>query len=171
MGKRIIAILLSALVVLSLGGCSVKKNLNEKIAEKVTESVLEKVAGDDVDIDIDIKDGGIAIKGEDGEEISFGSSKWPDGGAADSIPIFNKGNIISVINSNASCMIILEEVEEEDYKKYVVELKDAGFTNDVTEFSGDMGLGYFASLDEHTLISTMYAPDNKALSITIEVKK
>lgn len=156
-------------MIFSLVACGVKESINEKITEKVTEGILEKATGGETDIDI--KDGGLTIKNEDGEEFSFGQSEWPEGQAADFIPEFKNGNIVSVLNSDGVCLITIEEVEEEDFKEYVKEVKDAGFTNEVTEYSSELGIGYFASLDEYTKISLMYGPENKTLSISTETTK
>ncbi len=167
--RRMIAILLCLIIMLSMSACGVKQKLNEKIAEKITEGVLEKVAGDGTDIDI--KNGEMTIKGDDGQEISFGTSEWPEGGAADLIPEFKKGNIVSVINSDQACMVILEEVEKNDAVKYIENLKDEGFTNDASESLFDDIIIYYGYLDEKTMAGATYNIEGKEFSINVQISE
>jgi predicted small lipoprotein YifL len=164
--KRIIAILIAVILLFSLVGCGARKKVDQKIQEKVMEKTVDKITGDNVDIDTD-KDK-ITIKGKDGnEEFTFGDSKWPEGKAADLIPKFKKGNIVSVMNADSACVIMIENVQENDFKQYMEEVKKAGFTKDVAEHSSTVGFGYLASSDNGR-ISIAYSPEEKSLSITIE---
>lgn len=167
--KRIIILLLAAVMLLVLSACGIKKKINEKISEKITEGVLNKLAGDDAKVDLE--EGGLTIKGEDGKEVTFGSSKWPKGKAADLIPEFKKGKIISVMNSDDACGIMLEEVEEEDFADYLEKIKGKGFTNDTYEASNDTVYNYGASLDDKASVFLHYGFEDKTFSITVEVKK
>jgi len=169
MKKRIIALLLAAVMLLALSACGIKKKINEKISEKITEGVLNKIAGDDAKVDLD--EGGLTIKGEDGQEISFGSTKWPKGKAADLIPEFKKGKIITTVNTDEGCSIMLEEVEEDDFKDYFEKIKEKGFTKDPYEASNDKVFVYVASSDDKKIISLRYGFDDKTFSIGLEVKK
>jgi predicted small lipoprotein YifL len=124
--KRIIAILIAVILLFSLVGCGARKKVDQKIQEKVMEKTVDKITGDNVDIDTD-KDK-ITIKGKDGnEEFTFGDSKWPEGKAADLIPKFKKGNIVSVMNADSACVIMIENVQENDFKQYMEEVKKAIF--------------------------------------------
>lgn len=169
MFKKIIVILLSTLMILSLTSCGVRQSLDEKITEKVTEGVINKATGGEANIDID--KGQLTVKGKDGEQISFGNNKWPEGGAANLIPEYKKGNIVSAINSDKACVIAAEQVEDKDFKQYVEELKARGFTIDAAEYTSDLGQGYSANLDEKTRVSVLYDPENKGLTISLETSQ
>lgn len=165
--KRMIAILLGVAMLFSLGACGAKKKLNEKVAEKITEGIVEKATGGEAQLDIG--EGKLTIKGEGGEEYSFGETEWPRGRAADLIPEFKKGKIISVMNSDETCVIMLEEVEEKDFKQYVEELKDAGFTNDVAEISSGEDMGFYATSNEETAVAVSYTAGDQMLNISVQV--
>lgn len=169
MFKKFTVIILCAFMMLSLASCGVRQSLDEKIAEKVTEGVIDKATGGEADIDID--KGELTMKGENGETITFGDKKWPEGNAADLIPEFKKGTIISAINSDKACMIILEEVEAKDFSKYVEELKDQGFTNDVAEYTSDSGLSYSACSNDNNTIVVLYELEGKTLTINLETSQ
>jgi hypothetical protein len=165
--RKISVILLSILVMLTLASCGVKQSLDEKIAEKVTEGVINKATGGEANIDID--KGELTLKGEDGEKITFGENKWPKGEAASLIPEFKKGKIVTAINSDKACTVVIEQVEEKDFKKYVEELKNRGFTNDAAELSSGSSQSYGAHLNENTMAFVMYDSEQKALTISIEI--
>lgn len=165
--KKFIVILLSVVMLLSLGACGAKKKLNEKVAEKITEGVIEKATGGEAQLDID-KDR-LTIKGKDGEEYSFGENEWPKGKKADLIPEFKKGKIVSVMNSDDTSVIILEEVEENDFKEYIEKLRDLGFTNNVIEVSSGEDMGFYANSNEETVVSVTYNAGNRILNISIQV--
>lgn len=169
MFRKTVVIILALVMILSLVGCNVKEKINEKVTEKLTESVLEKVGGEGTDIDI--KDGEITFEGEDGESFTIGAGEWPENGAADLIPEFKEGTITSVMNSDASCMIIIEEVKQGDYEEYLEDIKDEGFTNDVTESSSELGIIYTASSDDGSIIYLSYYPSDEQFAISFEPKQ
>jgi len=154
---------------LSLTSCGVKQSVDEKIAEKVTEGVINKATGGEADLDI--SDGKLTMKGEDGATATFGDSKWPEGQAADLIPRFKKGNVISVINSDKGCMVVLEKVELKDFEKYIEELKSQGFTNDVTEYSIDTNRNYTAKSNDKTTIAVFYDSAGKTTTINLDISE
>lgn len=167
MSKRILVILLSFAMMLSLASCGVKQSLDDKIAEKVTEGVLEKATGDKADIDVE--KGQLTVTGKDGEKFTVGDSKWPEGGAARHIPEFKKGKIISAVNSDKAAVIMMEQVEEKDFKQYVEELKAEGFTHEVQEYTSASSQSYVGQLNENTRIAVAYELQNKALTLTLEI--
>jgi hypothetical protein len=71
------------------------------------------------------------------------------------------------MNADSACVIMIENVQENDFKQYMEEVKKAGFTKDVAEHSSTVGFGYLASSDNGR-ISIAYGPEEKSLSITIE---
>ncbi|NLO24662.1 MAG: hypothetical protein GX114_00755 [Clostridiales bacterium] len=166
--RKTVLVLLCVVLVFSLAACNAKRKINEKIAEKVTEGVLEKIAGDGTEIDI--SEGGITFEGEGGEKITFGSDEWPKGGAADLIPEFKKGSIVSAVNANPGCVIVLEDVEKKDVEDYIKKVKEKGFTEEAMDLSGSDGFtNYVAGLDEKTFIAVVYDKENKGLSINVKI--
>lgn len=169
MFKKITVLLLCILMMLSLASCGVRQSLNEKIVEKVSEGVVNKAT--DGEIDIDLKGEEVSLKGKDGENVTIGSTKWPKNGAAQFIPEFKKGKITSTINSENGCMITLEEAAEKDVNAYIDEIKELGFTNDVTEFTSGTAENYSASKDENELINILYDSEGKELYISYEISQ
>lgn len=169
--KKITVILLTALLMLSLASCGVKQSLDDKIAEKVTEGVINKATGGEGNVDIDMDSGGISFEGEDGEKITLGDTEWPTGDAAAKIPELKKGKIISAMSSEKACMAMLEELELQDYKQYVEEVKDSGFVNDAVEQESASGYAYYAYLDEVTMVYLMYDAEGKTLTVSVEISE
>ena len=162
MFKKTIVILLATLMMLSLASCGVRQSMDEKIAEKVTEGVMNKATGDK---------GELTLKGEDGEKITFGGNKWPEGDAAKLIPEFKKGKIVSAMNSDKACTIAIEQVEGKDYMQYLEKLKDRGFTNDVSEFTSESSHSYGAHLNEKTMVFVLYDTQQQVLTISLEIRE
>lgn len=162
-----IVFILTLTMILTLTSCGVRQSLDQKITEQVSEGVINKATGGEANINID--GGQLTVNGTDSHKITVGDNSWPEGNAADLIPKFNNGDIVSSINSNKTCMIMLEQVEAKDYEHYVKELKEQGFTNDVAEFKGEMGHSYNAHLNDNTIIWVLYNPEEKALTINLEI--
>lgn len=169
MSKKTIAILLVVFMIALVGGCGVKEQVSDKITEKVTEGVINKALDGEGTVDID--GGKVSIKGEDGEEFSFGDTEWPKDGVAELIPKFTKGKISSVMSSNEICGIIIEEVEKSDFDQYAEEIKAQGFTNEPLEFTSNTASTYSALKDENTRISLQYQLEGKIMSISLEVSE
>jgi hypothetical protein len=169
--KKCALVLLCVVLFFSLSACNVKQKINEKIAEKVTEGVLEKIAGDGTNIDI--SEDGITFEGEGGRKITFGAGEWPKGGAADLIPEFKKGNIISVVNTDEGCMFIIEEVDKRDVENYIEDIKGLGYTKDVIEKSDDTVLAYIAALDSDPkkVVVLNYIIQDKEFTISVQVNE
>lgn len=166
MFKRIVVILISTLMMLSLASCGISDKVNEKVTEEVTEGVLNKVIGEGADIDIDGEK--MTLKGEDGEELSFGGTEWPDSGAAALIPEFKEGTLVSSFNTETSCIIALEDVEKQDFERYLEEVKNLGYTNETVDFTMESTQSYTASSDDSSKISVTYDSESTGMSITFE---
>ncbi|MGE5543964.1 MAG: DUF6591 domain-containing protein [Bacillota bacterium] len=164
--KKIIVVLISTLMMLSLVSCGVSDKVNEKISEEVTEGVLDKAVGGDADVEIDGDK--MTIKGKDGE-FSIGGTEWPDSGAGALIPEFKKGTLVSVMNTEATCLIALEDVEKQDFERYLEELKESGFTNDPVDLNMDSTQSYTASSDDSSKITVTYDSESTGMSIALEV--
>ncbi|HBV68378.1 MAG TPA: hypothetical protein DEF04_09465, partial [Clostridiales bacterium] len=109
MKKLFIAVLLISLLLI-LASCGAK----QKMEDKITEKIVEKTLGANVDIDGEE----VTFKGEGGEEVTFGSTEWPDSEVGKKIPEFKKGKITSSANSDGYFLIMLEEVEQNDFNSY-----------------------------------------------------
>ena len=167
--KKVVIILLVVFMAVAVSGCGAKEKMEEKVAESVVEGIINKAVDGDSKVDLDGDK--VSIKGTDGEEFSFGEAKWPDSGAAKQIPHLSKGTVVSAMNSEQYCMIMLEEVSQEDFGGYLEEIKDQGFTNDSYEFTSDTAYNYSASKDENTKISLMYDSETKAVTINYEISQ
>lgn len=169
MVKKNLAIVLAILMMFALAGCGAQEKMNEKIAEKVTEGVLNSATDGNAKVDLDGDQ--VKIKGKDGEEFTFGDTKWPNSGAAQLIPEFKKGKVMSAMNSEEACMIIIEEVGEKDFKDYIEEIKGQGFTNNTTEYTSGTGQGYSANKEENEVITVLYDSETEALHVNYEVRQ
>jgi len=166
--KKIVVVLISTLMVLTLASCGVREKVNDKISEKVTEGVINKATGGAGTVDIDGDK--LTIKGEDGEELTIGGTEWPDSGAASMIPKVKNGTVVSAFNAEKACIIILEKVTEQDYADYVDELKGLGFTNDAFTYSAEKSHSYTATSENGSTISVTYNGGDETISISFEDK-
>lgn len=158
----------AVIVVLSLTGCGLRRNIEKKIGNKITEGILEKVAGEGADVDLE--EGTFSFKDEDGSEISIGASKWPKGKAIDLIPEFKHGKIVSTVNTDTGSAVTLEEVEEKDFEEYLEKIKSLGYTKDSATSSMEEMTSYSASSEkDDSRISISYFGDNKGMMITINI--
>lgn len=129
--KKTVLFLLLTLTILIASGCGF---IAEKITGKVAVDLLDKASGKDADVNID--EGKIIIKDEAGSEIVIGGTKWPTGEAAQTIPVFEAGEIEYVTDSVASAMISLKNVKLSEYTEYIEKLKSEGFTEN--SYSAEM---------------------------------
>lgn len=155
MKKKIIFIFLLIAILLMVVGCGAKQKMEEKIAEKFVESAL----GGNIDIDGDE----VTIKGEDGE-VTFGSNEWPNSDVANKIPKFKGGTITSAVNSDNYVFIIIEEVEESDFKDYYEKVK-SDFNKESYDAKFDDTISYTGSNDDGVTIIIAYSTSDKGLSI------
>lgn len=169
MFEKVITILLVVFLVAAVGGCGAKEKMEEKVAESVAEGLINKAVDGEGKVDLDGDK--VSIKGKDGEEFSFGAAEWPDSGAAKQIPQLSKGIVVSAVNSEQFCMIMLEEVDQEDFGRYLEDIKAQGFTSDSYEFTSDTAYNYSATKDENTKISLMYDSEAKAVTINYEISQ
>lgn len=159
--KKILILSLIILLVFTLSGCGVKDNIEKKVGEKITETIIEKAVGDE-NTQVDIDGETITIKGADGGEVSLGGTEWPE---VDGLPELKGGNIISAANDGeGNVMIIMEDVEENDYKSYLVGIsKD--FTEDVTQIEADEYILFEAKNGKGYHVALQYFREDKSLSI------
>ncbi len=160
--KKILILSLIVLLVFTLAGCGVKDNIEKKVGEQITETIIEKAVGDE-NTQIDIDGETITVKGADGGEVSLGGTEWPE---VDGLPELKGGKIISAAkDGDGNVMIILEEVEENDYKSYLVGIS-RDFTEDVTQMEADEYILFQAGNGKGYVVMLQYFLEDKSLTIT-----
>lgn len=158
--KRIGAILLALVLAFSLFGCG--KKAEEKATEKITEKALEGSGVKDVDID----DDKVTIKGEDGTEVTYGGTEWPESDLLKTIPEFKDGKITSTIVTDGYVMVSFEEVKEEDALKYIEDSK-ADFTKDSFEMKSAEGINWYGGNEDGVHLTLAYDKKGSAFILTI----
>lgn len=160
--KKILIGLLAFVVVFSLTGCGAREKLEKKAEEEFTEKILEEAGAGDVDVDGEK----ITIKGESGEEVTFGGGEWPTSELAKSIPIFENGIISAVVDSSDSVMVTLDSVQKEDVSTYMETIKKEFSQenyetkmDDLISLSGlnDVGIGVSIVYADEVMTITVFA--------------
>ena len=160
--KKILILSLIIALVFTLAGCGgVKQNIEKKVGEKITETIIEKAVGDE-NTQVDIDGDTITIKGADGGEVSLGGTEWP---AVDGLPEFKGGNIISAAkDGEGNVMILLEKVDENDYRNYVEDI-NKDFTEDVVQMEADEYFLFEAKNSKGYKAVVQYFREDKSLTI------
>ena len=155
--KKILICLLTFVLLFSITGCGAK----EKLEEKVRGKVFEEAGGGDLDIDGDK----ITIKGDNGEKVTFGGSKWPTSELAKNIPEFKGGTVNGVMESADSIVITLESVQEEDALSYSEEIKK-DFSKDIYEMIATDFITISGYDDEGINVSLVYMSEVLTITVT-----
>ena len=155
--KKISYILIIIVLLSSFTGCGAK----QKMEEKITEKVIEQAVGN---ADIDIYGDEVTIKTEEGD-VTFGSTEWPDSELSNKIPEFKKGKIVSVMNSEAYLMVIIEEVEAKDFTDYYEEVKGE-FNQESYETKSEDMIAYMGKNEDGISIMASYTIGDRTVSIT-----
>jgi hypothetical protein len=155
--KKILIYLLTFMLLISFTGCCAKEKLEEKVAEKV----FEETGGGDLDIDGDK----VTIKGDDGEKVTFGDSKWPAYELVKNIPEFKDGAVDGVLESADSIVITLESVKEEDVSSYWETIKK-DFSKDVYEMIATDFITVNGHNDEGINVSLVYMSEVLTITVT-----
>lgn len=158
--RKISIILYAFILILSFTGCGVKEKVENKIEEKISEKVIESVGGGNVDIDGDE----ITIKGEDGEELTIGGTEWPKSDLVKNIPEFKEGNVVSVMDTKDAIVISLDQVNKENFVKYLDEIKK-DYAEEPFEMNADESITYSASNTNGIGVQLFYG--NESLNITV----
>jgi hypothetical protein len=153
--KKTSYIFIIIILLIILTGC------RAKIEEKIAEKVMEKAMGG-ADIDIDGEE--VTIKTEEGD-VTFGSTEWPDSGISDKIPEFKKGNIVSVVKSEAYLMVIIEDVKENDFMDYYQKVKGE-FTQESYETKSEDTITYMGSNENGISIVASYSKGDSTATIS-----
>lgn len=159
--KKIVIWILMALLAITLIGCGTKEKLEVSAGEALAEKIIEDAGGGDVDIDGDK----VVIKGEDGQELTIGEGEWPSSDLAKSIPEFEEGKVVSVMEADGSLFIMVEEISEEDFTAYLEEIKEI-FTEETYEMSTGSGMMYAAGNGKDISVMLTYEKD-AGFSITV----
>ena len=159
--KRMLVLFLALAIVLSLAGCGVKAKIESKVSDAIGEKVLEDLSGGNVDVSGDT----VKIKGDDGTEVTFGSTKWPNSDLIKNIPEFKDGKITSVMDSETFSMIILEEVKEKDFTNYYDNIKK-NFKEDAFEMNSNGAILYTAGNGKGFTVQLSYEAAKETFSIS-----
>jgi len=155
--KKIFYILITVFLLSLFTGCGAKDKMEQKIAEKV----IEQAVGD---ADIDIDGDEVTIKTDEGD-VTFGSTEWPDSELSNKIPEFKKGKIASVMNSEAYLMVIIEEVETNDFMDYYEDAKGE-FTQESYETKSEGIISYMGKNEDGISIMVTYNSEDSTVSIS-----
>lgn len=129
--------------------------------EQVAEKVFEEAGGGDLDIDGDK----ITIKGDNGEKVTFGDSKWPTSDLAKNIPEFKDGTVSGMMETTDSIVITLESVKEEDVSPYWETIKK-DFSKDVYEMIATDFITVNGHNNEGINVSLVYMSEVLTITVT-----
>jgi hypothetical protein len=160
--KKISYILIVAVFLSLFSGCGAKQKMEDKIAEKIIEQAIG-------DADIDIDGDEITIKSQEGD-VTFGSTEWPDSQLSGKIPEFKKGNIVSVMNSEAYLLVIIEDVEADDFMDYYNKIKGE-FDRESYETKSQDTIAYAGKNEAGINIVTSYTTGDKTASISASLEE
>ena len=154
--KKISFVLIIIVLLWLFTGCGAKQTMEDKIAEKIVEGVV----GSDIDIDGDE----VTIKTDEGD-VTFGSTEWPNTELSSKIPEFKKGKIVSVMNSEANLIIMIEEVEEKDFMDYYERIKGE-FKEEPYESKSGETIAYMGNNEDGINITASYGTGDKTVFIS-----
>lgn len=154
--KKFLIVMTVLMLALCIAGCG--------IGEKAGEALAEKILGD-AGMVTDIDGDKVVIEGEGGEELTIGAGEWPLSVLAKSIPEFKGGNIVSVMETDDSLFIAIEEISEEDFASYLDDVKQT-FTENSYEMSTETGMMYSAGNGKDLSVMLSFEKDS-GLSITV----
>ncbi len=152
--KRILSLVVVLALVFSVSGCS---KIKDKMAEKAADTILGP--------NVDVKDGEVEIKGDDGSSLKTGSDlEWPKDGLGD-LPKL-KGRVETVMNIGTGQLIGLKEVDRDDYSEYVEKLKGMGYEQTFA-MQDENTLSFMGSKEEtKETVSVSYTVADEYVSIT-----
>ncbi len=155
--KKIFIGILVFILAFSFVGCGAKERLEEKIAKKVFDT-----AGDG---DLDIDGDKVTIKGDKGEQLTFGDSKWPTSELAKNIPEFKDGTVNGVMETTDSVVITVESVQEEDAFSYFETIKK-DFPKDVFEMNAEDSVTFHGNNDAGINVALVYISGVLTITVT-----
>jgi ABC-type glycerol-3-phosphate transport system substrate-binding protein len=158
--KKLAVFVLTGAMLLSLAACGAKaENETDSPADTAVQSTSETVSTDNND------EAGSAAA--DSEAAEPAPDWWPDNDLAAAIPIFSKGSLMNVMDTDSGFIIALEAVESADYDAYLPKAKDA-FAKDGTEANDSDMKTYVGSNKAGQKISLIYDMNAKTLHISAD---
>lgn len=151
---RLFLLICLLLMLMSLVACNIKQKIGEKL--------IENALGNNVDINGDE----IKIKGENGQEVTYGSKKWPDSELAKKIPKFEKGTIEGTFVDKKAIIISMQDVKEADFNSYLEKIKEK-FPVDGNEYKAEDLITYSGSNDKKVTVHISLVISEKVASIQI----
>jgi len=97
--------------------------------------------------------------------VTFGNTEWPTLELSSKVPEFKKGKIVSVVNSEAYFMVIIEEVEVDDFMDYYEKVKGE-FNQESYETKSEDTIAYMGKNNEEISIIISYSLNDNTASIT-----
>jgi len=167
MKSKISVGLVFALLTILISGCgkSISDSISEKVSEQVTESIINSQSEDGTEVDIDGET--VVFKTEEGEEVSFGSTEWPDGDLMNQVPKYKDGNVSYVMESEDYILLTVEETSLDGYEDYKEELMDSGFTENSTEMNSTDSYYYGAANSSGIMITISFTTSDNVLSLQV----
>ncbi len=154
--KRTIAMMLTVLMMAaSSAGCG------KSSAEKATEDLVKDLTGMNVDLSGD--SGMSSLKDDAGNGIQVGLDlEWPKDHMGD-LPKL-EGSIISVLTAETGSSLTVQDVSREDVDAYMQELKDLGYTDELSENEMTGNSFTFSARKDDGVVQLIYTPekDDKA---------
>jgi len=138
--NRILVCLALVVAIVFFAGCG-KKQADEKLAERMTEEMLEQATGQKADVDM--KDGDITIRTEEGEVKMQETSQWPSD-MFDAVPRFEHGELERVTSGTQNGLrkfnLWYKDVPDDASDKYLEQLKAAGFASQFASMGQQGGM-------------------------------
>jgi hypothetical protein len=128
----------------------------------IGEKIFENALGNNVDINGDE----VKIKGENGEEVTYGSKKWPDSDLAKNAPKFEKGTIEGTFEDKKAIIIAIKDVKEADFNSYLDKIKEK-FPVDGSEYKAEDLITYSGSNDKEVTVYIALVISEKVMNIQI----
>ncbi|HYE83236.1 MAG TPA: hypothetical protein VEG39_13855 [Clostridia bacterium] len=150
---RLVAVLLIATVVFSLCGC---RKVEEKIAEKGAEKLIEDALG----VDVDISEDGGEIKVDGGAMEAGEDLPWPKEAMGDMPKPEGKITFIMKDDETKGCTVTVSELETDNAKQYVEELKKMGYKETMRTENED-GILFMGGTDKGEIVNFAYNYSDK----------
>jgi len=166
-------ITISIMVILSMGGCK------QKIAESLVEKAIEQAAAKEGEnVDIDLEEGQIKVKDEEGNEIQLGGTEVPEGWpsevpVSDSIVIQFSGKEKTDNKMNYHISGTYNGSGEDLYNYYKQQLSGWSVEIDSVTDMGDEGKTYSLQVSNDKYYVSLFVTggeDNLAVMLTVNEK-
>ena len=163
--QKISYFIISGVLIFGLSACNAKET-KEKAKEKVAESILENLTGNKVDIETEGEDGKMTIKGENGEEVTFGSNEkeLPADFPSEVYVVAGEIEAVGLMTSNDGKIVTFGINSTDDFtdvkEGILKEMKSKGWENTMTMGGGEESVQMY-SKDEMSVTVTVSKKENK----------